>query len=330
MLWIHIGMPKTGTTALQGFLHANAPLLAKHGIHYMTTGRDRGTGTARLISHNSIAMDMIRGWRDAPAGQSEAFRAELAAHDADHCLLSSEMFFGRDLAPLNDHVLPGLDAPLRVLVYLRRFDDFIEADYKQRAKNGKKTGRVADFVAQRLDRIESDPHYMNFAAEFERIRAALPGAEIVPRLYLRDELAGRNVITDCLSVLGVPPDEITLPDTAANRTLSRLASEALGMFGAKAGFDAKRRRRLGRALQSANDPRLFASGDVLTDAERARINDICEARNTEMRKAFFPERERLFPVATPKPDAPQRGHPDELAEFQYATAAILRLIAAGR
>jgi hypothetical protein len=45
VLWLHIGMPKTGTTALQGYLHAQPGFLEDHGIRYMVTGRDRGTGT---------------------------------------------------------------------------------------------------------------------------------------------------------------------------------------------------------------------------------------------------------------------------------------------
>ena len=60
------------------------------------------------------------------------------------------MFFGRDLTPLHERYLSRIDVPLRVFVYLRRFDDFIEADYKQRAKNGLPTGGAARFVADAM------------------------------------------------------------------------------------------------------------------------------------------------------------------------------------
>ena len=327
VLWLHIGMPKTGTTALQGYLHAQPGFLEDHGIRYMITGRDRGTGTARLICHNAMAIQMSRGWQSAPEDEPEAFAAEYATHAAQHCILSSEMFFGRDLTPMQARFLNRVEGPVKVILYLRRFDDFIEADYKQRAKNGLPTGGADRFIAQRLAQIESDPDYMDFGALFERIKTQVPAAEIHPRLYLRDEMAGRNVIPDFLSAMGVPPEAVTLPGVAANRSLSRLASEALGLFDERgAGYDKKARRRLGRLLQQSEDPRLFASADVLMPGERARINETLEARNAAMRTAFFPGREVLFPPRTDLPEHPPRGHPGELAEFQYAVRAILRLI----
>jgi len=324
MLWIHIGMPKTGTTALQAWLHAHPDLLARHGVRYVVAGRDRGTGRARLICHNAMAVAMSRGWHGTPEAQPDAMAAECRAHAQGHTILSSEMFFGRDLAALQERYLSRIDGPVRIVAYIRRLDDFLEADYKQRAKNALPTGGAARFAAGRLERLADDLDYMNLGAEFDRIRAQIPQAEIVPRLYLREEMAGGNIITDFLSLFGVPPEEVDLPGRSANRSLSRVASEALGVFDGKAGYDKKARRRLGRALQATGDARLYGSGDVLTPEERAQVNAAFEARNSGFRDAYFPGRARLFP---PPDDAGARprGHPDELAEFQHAVRMILRL-----
>jgi len=320
MLWLHIGMPKTGTTAIQRYLHDNPDLLAEHGVHYMNTGRDRGTGVAKLICHNSMAMDMNRSWQIGPQDQPAAFRQEYLDHQGENCLVSSEMFFGRDLEPLHSHLFDGLDAPVRVLIYLRRFDDFIEADYKQRSKKGRQTGgNVFEYVDDRIKRIREDPY-------FEKIKDALPNAEIVPRLYVREELTGQDVIVDFLSVLGVPPESVVLPKAESNRTLSRLTAEALGMFNHSNGFDVRRQRRLDRAVQALGDPRMFAKGDVLTADERREINDLLEDRNAEMLKTYFPGRDRLFPQATLRDDVPTRGDPAELQEFQYSMQVLLRLV----
>jgi hypothetical protein len=137
-------------------------------------------------------------------------------------------------------------------------------------------------------------------------------------------MAGGNVIPDFLSVLGVDPDTVPLPEVAANRSLSRVASEALGLFDEGGGYDKKARRRLGRALQASGDARLYASDDVLLPEERARINDTLETRNAVMRKAFFAGRDRLFPVKEPSAER-LRGHPGELEDFHHAVRAILRL-----
>jgi len=325
MLWIHIGMPKTGTTALQGYLHSNAAFLQDHNIRYMTAGRDRGTGRARLICQNSMAVAMSRGWTDAPTPQ--AFAQEYDRHATQHCIVSSEMFFGRDLSPLNERYLATLATPVRFVVYLRRFDDFLEADYKQRAKNGMRTRGVDAFVANRLAQIAGDPDYMNFSLMFERIAQQVPGAEIIPRLYLREEMAGHDVISDFLSLMDVPTSDVVLPKVGSNQSLSRMASEALGRFnGGGPDFDKKARRQLGRALQNTTDPRIFRRGDVLNPAERTQINDALEARNAAMRETYFPGRDQLFPPREDTFMAFQRGGSEELADFQYINDKLNKLV----
>ncbi|SIT78529.1 hypothetical protein SAMN05421665_0787 [Yoonia rosea] len=324
MLWIHIGMPKTGSTALQGYLHSNAPFLEKHDIRYMATGRDRGTGRVRLICQNTMAIAMSRGWADAPA--PDAFVEEYQAHAEQHCILSSEMFFGRDLSPLYDRYLAAIPTPVKFVVYIRRFDEFIEADYKQRAKNGMRTRGVEAFVKNRLTQIESDPDYMDFSIIFDRIRAQVPGAEIVPRLYLRAEMAGNDVISDFLSLMDVPVHDVVLPKGAANKSLSRVASEALGRFDGGAGFDKKARRQLGRVLQQSGDPRLFGRDDVLTQDERKRINDTLEARNAAFRAAYFPDRARLFTANIDTEKVFQRGNPSEQEDYDYTVKKLQELV----
>lgn len=325
MLWFHIGMPKTGSTALQGYLHSNKAFLQNQKIRYMATGRDRGTGRARLICHNSMATSMARGWVDAPL--AEAFHQEYETYEAQHCIVSSEMFFGRDLSSLYSRYLSTMTAPIRFVIYIRQFDEFIEADYKQRAKNGMRTGGADAFVAKRLAQIESDPDYMNFTVIFDRIRQQVPGAEIIPRLYLREEMAGNNVITDFLSLMELPIDDVVLPEAAANKSLSRAASEALGRFeGAGGPLDKKARRQLGRVLQDTADPRIFGKYDVLNTAERKVIMETLEARNADMRRKFFPDRDCLF-TPNQSADTPfERGGSHELDDLQYVQRILQDLV----
>lgn len=49
-LYLHIGTPKTGTTALQNFLPANEEVLEQHGICYPDFGfRYTGLGVHRNV-----------------------------------------------------------------------------------------------------------------------------------------------------------------------------------------------------------------------------------------------------------------------------------------
>jgi hypothetical protein len=190
-----------------------------------------------------------------------------------------------------------------------------------------RTRGVDAFVADRLTQIESDPDYLNFGHMFERMRQQVPGAEMVPRLYLREEMAGNDVITDFLSLMDVPINAVALPEAVANKSLSRMASEALGRFdGGGPDFDKKARRQLGRALQNTADPRIFRRFDVLNPAERKMINETLEARNAAMRETYFTGRDRLFLSCQAASVAYERGDPRELDDLYYTQRILQELI----
>jgi hypothetical protein len=49
--YIHIGLPKTGSTSLQAFFRANRDILDERGIIYPdTTGRDVGNATPAVLA----------------------------------------------------------------------------------------------------------------------------------------------------------------------------------------------------------------------------------------------------------------------------------------
>jgi hypothetical protein len=59
VLIIHIGTPKTGTKALQGYLLRNSDALLRQGIRFLRTGREK----RHLSSHNELAR-VVRGKAD--------------------------------------------------------------------------------------------------------------------------------------------------------------------------------------------------------------------------------------------------------------------------
>ena len=93
MIYLHIGMPKTGTTALQNFLRAHSDALSETGVHYMQAGRRRADGKGNMpISHNPIVFDIAQGGPNQSATQAD-FTAEYAANADKVCLVSSEMLY---------------------------------------------------------------------------------------------------------------------------------------------------------------------------------------------------------------------------------------------
>jgi hypothetical protein len=148
-LILHIGTPKTGTTAIQRFLHRNEYLLEEMGVHYALPPHD-------LEHSNAIANALVTG--DNRAVQTFLTRQvkEARRRGAETVLISSENFYARNVlvAMQRQQVLPNAlerdrifvetlrallpdeVATWRIVCYFRRPDLFAESLYNQHIKRG--------------------------------------------------------------------------------------------------------------------------------------------------------------------------------------------------
>jgi hypothetical protein len=148
-LILHIGTHKTGTTALQRFLHANRAQLAVCGFHYATP--PHGVVHANLIA-NALSIGKTRVVHTFLAKHTDLARRR-GAHTV---LLSSENFYAmsvlssmqrrqiRSDAVERDRILietlyslmpEGITTP-QVVCYFRRPDRYAESLYNQHVKRG--------------------------------------------------------------------------------------------------------------------------------------------------------------------------------------------------
>ena len=92
-IFIHIGIPKTGTTTLQRFAAANRKRLRPLGLWYPSL---REIGSIRHFGHHDIARTLAgeKGSQLSPAGLVEFFEYFNRKKDeTKDVLLSSEFFF---------------------------------------------------------------------------------------------------------------------------------------------------------------------------------------------------------------------------------------------
>ncbi|MDA7965940.1 hypothetical protein [Ruegeria sp.] len=323
MLWLHLGMPKTGTTALQAFVRNNRSMLDQAGLRYMETGRRNLDGTGRLrISQNMIAFYMNQT-KQPMQPYREAMGQEYLAHQDKTCLVSSEMFYTIDLPRLAQAFADIPPDRMRIAFYIRRYSDFFEAEFKQRAKNGRLPGNGSDYIKTRLASIEANPDRHSYSGATARIRAAFPGVEVVPMLYDRSEMVGGNVVDDFLSRIGVDlPDGVT-SDLPSNPSQSRAASEAFGIVGRALG------RRHSRQLRrmTPDDPVMVRRNDVLEPPERVWLDDYLSQQDEAFRQEFFPDRTPLFPKVELSEEEQQfrRDSEREYHALQQATEIVFRL-----
>lgn len=279
MLWLHIGMPKTGSTSIQGFLKEGDG----SGFHYMKAGRRIRRRLAP--SHNPVAFNLLR----SPGAFDEArieMGREYAEHGHETCVVSTEMLFGRPVekwAPLFDGVPSD---QIGITFFVRRPDLFVEADYKQRAKNGRAVQGAERYVRRAVPKILGDETQMNLAQFDHDLRRGFPGAVIRPLLY-----DGRDTLAAFCELTGLQK-RLDLVGGIANRGFSRVASDALGEVATESGRFASRQ--VARSLADVDDDALRGRFDVLEWWERCALVAVLAHRNKAFTQTYFPDRERLY------------------------------------
>lgn len=142
MLFVHIGTHKTGTSALQTFFTVYRAELAAKGVRYLKAGLGQGR------AHHALPWS-IRGMHGRTMAVWDEVRAELARDRAPIDVISSEALWFTDPALVKAELKDVAD--LRIVLYLRRQDKYLQSLYKQAVTSGRKSDFAA-WRAQAADR----------------------------------------------------------------------------------------------------------------------------------------------------------------------------------
>ncbi|MEK8017304.1 MAG: hypothetical protein VSS75_010580 [Candidatus Parabeggiatoa sp.] len=174
-LTLHIGTHKTGSTSLQGFLFRNKERLRAQGYYFPTEG---SYYWPQHNGHSGLA-HALAGTRPSWLGAEikilspEASLAELHGHirseNADHVLISSEHLFLRLEPKVLKAAFEHLGYQLKVLVFLRRQDEFLESRYAQLVKTGRICQGISAFVDTELNDTTSYSHYYHRLAALAKV-----------------------------------------------------------------------------------------------------------------------------------------------------------------
>lgn len=303
-VWLHIGTPKSGTSSLQKHLVAHRTALARQGLAYLTP--------PGKTSSNDLAIAINRD-RPELAGLAAGLNREIEDRPEARALISSEMFYGIDPDRLRG-LLPALgDRPLKVLVYLRRQDRYIEAMFLQKSKNGRFLGSIADYIAK------FDGSGSGFAEMLRPWETAGGDVTLVPRVLEPDKLTGGDVVADARAQIGLPAMAGTAEaDVNVSPGLHRVQ---LLQAAAMAGLGNPRRLQRVLSAKYPQDPAERAP--ILDRRARRAYLDRYRAGNAALRARYFPEMAELFDEGDLEGDAPDTG----IAPFTEAQLReILRLL----
>ena len=214
-LLLHVGLHKTGTTAVQFFLHNAMDRLFGAGVLYPLAGR-----SARVLSgHHNIAWQLAGDTRfDARYGTVDSLAEEVARFAGDAVVSSEDFAYVLNtperLAPLLRHpALRGHDITL--LLTVREQASYFEALYFELLSHGIVVP-AADLCAQVLAegalRVNAWTFPFDYALLLSRLRQAA-GVPVALRTY--DVLEGGCSLTDFLAFAGL--SRSPAPDEAERR-----------------------------------------------------------------------------------------------------------------
>lgn len=208
-LYLHIGTPKTGTTAIQTFCWDNREVLAKNGYCYpmfdfpfrtIQPYRNGHFLVSRLYDRNKE-----RRYGEEEQIVNEGMQQVLSLFQKyDKVILSDEGIWNRGhLADTNcwqrlkEHIM-SQDIAVKVIVYLRRQDDFLFSWWNQQVKEGIRHASVMDWktVVEKLPYIQLD--YCNI---LKQIAEYIGKENITVRVYDRKAFLGGSIYSDFLDAV---------------------------------------------------------------------------------------------------------------------------------
>jgi hypothetical protein len=222
-LVLHVGIPKTGSSALQVFWAQNRKALLLQSLDYFELGDFVLGARGKISSGNGahLARSFLRpqaaGYRADREEQFAALDREIATSSCDIGLLSSEIFIFADDAALAEFArwLGARGISLRFFYFIRDQVQFLTSSYIQQVKRHACTETSEQYIQRVYDKIS----HIRYSKLFDRLARIASPEQIVCRSY-QDARASKHGICDLfLDSFGLEPEGLTFADASVNVSL---------------------------------------------------------------------------------------------------------------
>ena len=158
---LHIGITKTGSTALQKFLVDNKELLSEQGVGYynssVISSPFQPYKNAEALKFKSMLLCGEGRWADEKLVEEDLSKLKEWSKDYETIILSDEVLYSlpegmRCLRPFLNEMFSGAD--IVPVVYFRRQDDWLESAWKEDKKAGR-TSTISVYTAIKKDLMNS-------------------------------------------------------------------------------------------------------------------------------------------------------------------------------
>lgn len=212
-VYLHIGMPKTGTSYIQNFLRLNNDVLNKVG--YVYPDFDIRFGKIGINRNGHFLVNVIRDEnnkrlkKEEQRIENECFDKLFALLDEyPNAILSEESIWnsGERLRGENfwTNLKSRLDArgvELKVIVYLRRQDLFIQSFWAQHVKETSLSDTIQEYIdGKRFKRLKLD-----YYDRLNKISDVIGKENMLVRVYEKNQYIGpeKTIISDFFTTVGL-------------------------------------------------------------------------------------------------------------------------------
>ncbi len=283
-LWLHIGLPKTGTTAIQRMLAARRLALQRMGICVPVSA---GGAVPAFLHRVAVNPGNAR-----VAAFAAALRAEIAALPAgtDRVILSAEQcslaLRSRDAIAKLHAMLSPLFSTVTVMVYLRRQDAHAVSLYGQGLRRGSVQAPDLAMVAREF------PGFYDYDRLLGEWAAVFGAAAIVPRIFEPSALRNGDVVEDFFTLCRARD---ALPAQHAPRAINpsiNIQGQRLlrGVRLQMENFDAEKWQRLANIVTAQCPGQGWRPARAAAEAFMAAY----AGSNDAVRRTWFPDRPALF------------------------------------
>lgn len=218
VIFLHIGIHKTGTSALQRFFYINRELLKLNGYNYPTNdisliGIEKHAGAQHKLAS---ALRVTRPRNIAICDFEKLLTSAInESTTVDRMLISSEVFMENIYFDVLSTLL-NFFHEVRIIVYLRRQDELCTSVYNQYVKSG----TPHEFSIKSLRDLM--PGMVNYIEKLENWVDLFGKENIIVRSYERSSFYQGNIFDDFLHhVLEInSSDGYIFPEAEVNSSLS--------------------------------------------------------------------------------------------------------------
>lgn len=205
VLYVHAGLPKNGSSALQVFFANHISELLNEGIDYFDLESLDDAKKGMITSGNGALLSrwFLNEKHEAYYPDGQAVYAKLINQikesKAEAGLISSE-FFANIPPPKLEQLKSDMEAigvTVKFVFYARRQDQYLMSGYMQRVKRHGATDFPEDFVKKSFKNV----HFLNYFDYAQSLENILGKGDVIPRIFESTKKNPKGLVGDFLQTI---------------------------------------------------------------------------------------------------------------------------------